>query len=174
MAEKDLYSISDLLERYRLSSRQSIYSRMKALNIEPVARGKVSREQRDELDKLNEHLKKGGNLSNFSEGEVATPAQILQNQSNTSLTIGELMRLVEAVVSIANHPEPLQALEGLEKAAEKGWLLTTEQVRQLIGVKPKVRGSDRTFTHGSFSFVKSGKIGQSSAWRVVKVSSGES
>jgi hypothetical protein len=171
MVDKDLYSISHLRERYGLSSRQSIYGRMKALNIEPVAWGKVSSEQVNRLDKLHEHLKKGGNLSNFSEAEVATPDQTLQNQSNTSLTIGELMRLVEAVASIANRPEPLQALEELEKAAEKGWLLTTEQVRQLIGMKPKVRGSDRTFTHGSFSFVKSGKIGQSSAWRVVKVSS---
>jgi hypothetical protein len=171
MLDKDLYSISKLRERYGFSSRQSIDNRMKVLKIEPVAWGKLSSEQVDKMDKLHEHLKKVGKLSNFSDAEVVTPNQIPQNQSNTSLTIGELMRLVEAVASIANRPEPLQTLEGLEMAAEKGWLLTTEQVRQLIGMKPKVRGSDRTFTCGSFSFVKSGKIGQSTAWRVVKVSS---
>ena len=84
------------------------------------------------------------------------------------------MQLVEAVASIASRLKSLQALKGLERAAEKGWLLTTEQVQQLLGVKPKVKGSDRTFTRGSFSFVKSGKIGSQTAWKVVKASFGES
>ncbi|HAZ46028.1 MAG TPA: hypothetical protein DDW76_06675 [Cyanobacteria bacterium UBA11369] len=167
MAEKDVYPISDLRERYGLSSRQTVYDRMKALNIEPVVRGKISAEQLKQMDKLDEHLKKGGTLSNFG-------VETSQNQSDASLIVAELTKLVEAIAPTPNPPEPLQALEELEKAALKGWLLTTEQVQQLLGVKPKVKGSDRTFTRGSFSFVKSGKIGSQTAWRVLKVSAGES
>lgn len=163
--DKDLYLISDLRERYGLSSRQTVYDRMKALNIEPVVRGKISAEQLKQMDKLDEHLQKGGTLSNFGANS--------QNQSDASLIVAELTKLVEAIAPTPNLPEPLQALNELERAAEKGWLLTTEQVKQLIGVKPTVRGSDRTFTRGSFSFVKSGKIGSQIAWKVVKVSSGD-
>jgi len=164
--DKDLYLVSDLRERYGLSSRQSVYDRMKALNIEPVVRGKISAEQLKQMDKLDEHLKKGGTLSNFGIGTT-------QIQIDTSPIVAELTKLVEAIAPTPNPPEPLQGLEELEKAAEKGWLLTTEQVQQLLGVKPKVKGSDRTFTRGSFSFVKSGKIGSQTAWKVVKVSSGD-
>ncbi|MFB2976915.1 hypothetical protein [Microseira sp. BLCC-F43] len=161
--DKDLYLISGLRERYGLSSRQSVYDRLKALNIKPVGWGRISAEQLNQMDKLDEHLKKGGTLSNFG-------IETSKNQSDTSLIVAELTKLVEAIAPTPNPPEPLQALEELEKAAEKGWLLTTEQVKQLIGVKPTVRGSDRTFTRGSFAFVKSGKIGSQTAWKVVKVS----
>ena len=164
--DKDLYLISGLRERYGLSSRQSVYDRLKALNIKPVGWGRISAEQLKQMDKLDEHLKKGGTLSNFG-------IETFQNQSDTSLIVAELTKLVEAIAPTPNPPEPLQALEELEKAAEKGWLLTKEQVQQLLGVKPKVKGSDRTFTRGSFSFVKSGKIGSQTAWKVVKVSSEE-
>ena len=119
------------------------------------------------MDKLDEHLKKGGTLSNFG-------IETSQNQSDASLIVAELTKWVEAIAPTPNPPEPLQALDELEKSAEKGWLLTTEQVKQLIRVKPTVRGSDRTFTRGSFSFVKSGKIGSQTAWKVVKASFGES
>jgi len=171
MTEKDLYSISDLQERYGLKSRQSIYNWMKVLNIEPVVRGRISAEQREKMDKLNEHLINGGKLSNFASEPKEPPSPNPQIQIDTSPIVAELTKFLEAIAPTPNPPELLQALEELEKAAEKGWLLTTEQVQQLLGVKPKVKGSDRTFTRGSFSFVKSGKIGQSTAWRVVKVSS---
>lgn len=96
-------------------------------------------------------------------------SNLLAIQSN----LAELTKLMEAIAPTLNLPKPLQVLEGLEVAAEKGWLLTTEQVRQLIGVRPKLKASDRTFIHGSFAFVKSGKIGTQIAWKVVKVSSGD-
>ena len=173
MPDKDLYSISHLRERYGLSSKQSIYDRMKALNIEPVAWGKVSGEQLEKLDKLNEHLRSGGKLSNFGADPKELPGPNLQIQIDASLIVAELTKLMEAIAPTVNLPKPLQVLGGLEVAAEKGWLLTTEQVRQLIGVRPKLKGSDRTFIHGSFAFVKSGKIGTQIAWKVVKVSSGD-
>ncbi len=173
MTEKDLYSISDLQERYGLRSRQSIYNWMKVLKIEPVVRGKLSTEQREKMDKFNEHLINGGKISNFGADPKEAPSPNLHIQIDASLIVAELTKLMEAIAPTVHLPKPLQVLGALEVAAEKGWLLTTEQVRELIGVRPKVKGSDRTFIHGSFAFVKSGKIGTQIAWKVVKVSSGD-
>jgi hypothetical protein len=76
------------------------------------------------------------------------------------------------VEAIARHfqqqREPLQHYTALERAIANSWLLSTAEVRSLIGVKPS---GDR-FQHGSFVFVKSGKIGAQSAWRVAKIIEG--
>ena len=61
----ETYPIANLQERYSLSSKQSVYDRIKALSIEPVARGKISSDKLDKLDKLDKHLKSGGTLSDF-------------------------------------------------------------------------------------------------------------
>ena len=168
----DLYPIGDLQERYGLTSRQAVYDRIKALKIEPAARGKLSSDQLDKLDKLDEHLKAGGTLSDFADVAIAPLpkelAQIPQNSERT-FTIGELSKLLEVLAKLTNPPEPLLHLKELERAAAAGWLLTSEQVRQLVGVKLATRKGDRSFTRGSFSFMKSGKIGNQTAWRVVKV-----
>ena len=51
------YKISELQVRYNLSSKQSVYSRMKRLQIVPIKRGEISSESLDKLDKLNEFIK---------------------------------------------------------------------------------------------------------------------
>jgi len=51
------YKISELQTRYGLSSKQSIYDRMKALQILPIKRGEISSKSLDKLDKLNEFMK---------------------------------------------------------------------------------------------------------------------
>ena len=52
------HKISELQARYNLTSKQSVYDRMKALQIVPVNRGEISSQALDELDKLNEFMKK--------------------------------------------------------------------------------------------------------------------
>ncbi|MDJ0590532.1 MAG: hypothetical protein QNJ72_11130 [Pleurocapsa sp. MO_226.B13] len=61
----------------------------------------------------------------------------------------------------------LWQLERLRWCAEEKLQLTTSQVKELIGVKPR---GDR-FVRGSFTFDKVGKIGKESAWRVENKSS---
>ena len=63
---------------------------------------------------------------------------------------------------------PIAYMEALERAASENWLLTTEEVEQLIGVRPKCHGTETSYQRGIWIFVKIGKIGSQIAWRVTK------
>jgi hypothetical protein len=79
------------------------------------------------------------------------------------------LQLVETIARhISATRDPLQHYVVLERAIASGWLLPTSEVRSLIGVKPS---GDR-FQRGSFIFIRSGKIGAQSAWRVAKIIEG--
>jgi hypothetical protein len=85
------------------------------------------------------------------------------------LALGEVVQLVEAIARHLRPAEPLQHLKELELAATSGWLLSSSEVEGLVGCKPRVQKGEQQFTRGSFSFVRSGKIGNQSAWKVVRV-----
>ncbi|WP_225852709.1 hypothetical protein, partial [Haemophilus parainfluenzae] len=59
-------------------------------------------------------------------------------------------------------------LEALDEACKRGWILTTEEVEQLIHVKPKASDADPAFERGTWRFVKVGKLGTQTGWRVEK------
>ncbi|NEQ86493.1 MAG: hypothetical protein F6K26_42450 [Moorea sp. SIO2I5] len=61
---------------------------------------------------------------------------------------------------------PIEYMHQLKIAAQEQWLLTTSEVRELIKVKPHTRKGEDTYKRGSWLFVKSGKIGRETAWRV--------
>jgi len=181
---EELTSIASLQTRYSLNSRQAVYDRISALKITPAARGKLSGGQLGKLDELNEHLKSGGILSDFESShtevmpapvifedfanelaielaiELATPAKVSDNDSENFI---ELIERIAAALKPA--ADPLQHYAALERAIASSWLLSSSEVRSLIGTKPK---GDR-FQRGSFVFIRAGKIGAQSAWRVVKV-----
>ena len=56
----------------------------------------------------------------------------------------------------------------LERALSSNWLLTTSEVKQLIGVKPWTKKGESTYKLRNWIFMKSGKIGNQTAWRVMK------
>ena len=63
--------VKQLLERYNLKTRQSLYDRLKALGITPakndLGHNYATPEQIELLDELNEHLQKpGSTLANFT------------------------------------------------------------------------------------------------------------
>lgn len=66
-------------------------------------------------------------------------------------------------------PRPLWHLEALEQAHQAGWVLTTEEVEQLIQVKPKCSAKEDHYDRGNWRFVKAGKIGTQVAWRIEKL-----
>ena len=166
------YPIASLQERYNLSSKQSVYDRIKALSIEPVARGKISSDQLDKLDKLDKHLKTGGTLSDFESSQTEVmPAAIEPAATNLTNDRENFLELIEAIARhIAATRDPLQHYASLERAIASAWLLSSSEVRSLIGVAPK---GDR-YQRGNFVFIRTGKIGAQSAWRVSKVVSGGS
>lgn len=166
----ETYPISELQQRYGLTSRQAVYDRIKALSIEPIARGKLSSEQLDKLDKLDKHLKSGGTLSDFesSRTEVFRAEAAIEPAAATAIN-QDRENFLELIEAIARHisatRDPLQHYAALERAIASGWILTTAEVRALIGVKPS---GDR-FKRGAFAFIRADKVGSQAGWKVEKI-----
>lgn len=173
----DPYPISALADRYKLNSKQAIYDRIKALNIVPVSRGKLRAEQVLELDELDKHLINGGSFANF----LATPvinsgitnikvdlrtSYPEEKQWNTPISQLSLHGLYLALNHAANQfkSDPLAHYELLERARLRGWLLTTAECTEILGVKPR----GKVFTRGSFVLSNVGKIGNQKAWKITE------
>jgi hypothetical protein len=72
--------------------------------------------------------------------------------------------------SAAHTPpvNPLWYMEVLEHAYTKDWVLTSTEIQQLIGVQPICPKGSESFQRGCWVFVKAGKLGTQTAWRVEK------
>ena len=75
--------------------------------------------------------------------------------------------------TLTNQPHsistnPLWYMDVLERATVAQWLLTTEEVEQLIGVKPKCHGNEKIYQRGTWTFIKVGKLGAQTSWKVIK------
>jgi hypothetical protein len=168
------HKISELQTRYGLSSKQSIYDRMKALNIETVRRGEISSESLDKLDNLDKFLKSnpGATLSDFPKhAEAITASKLDLSTEQLDLSTGQLdnfnetLKLVEA---IARHfkveTDPLAKYKALEYAANHILLLPTSKIQELIEVKPR----KSPIEWGNFIIWKKTevKIGREMAWSI--------
>jgi hypothetical protein len=164
----ETYPIASLQERYNLSSKQSVYDRIKALSIEPVGRGRISSDQLDKLDKLDKHLKTGGTLSDFESSRTEVMQAAIEPAATTAIN-QERENFLELIEAIARHigatRDPLQHYAALEQAIASGWILSTAEVRALIGVKP----SGERFKRGAFVFIRADKIGNQAGWKVEKI-----
>lgn len=101
---------------------------------------------------------------------------ILNRSSGTLVKVGQVIMapLVEAInqfnvkadVNLTSQAATLSHYEKLEKAHEKGWLLSTSELAELLKLSP---GSiQREFERGGFRFIKAGKNGRESAWKILK------
>lgn len=183
-------NLKELMERYNLNSRQSLYARFKSLGLvlEKGDRGKIdaSPEQVELLDKLNEHLKKGGSLKSFTPPEpeqtVVVDAEVVRElEQELEPGIKKIDSIIDRLRRIAEEKEqqqqiillqersPLSHHRELAEAAREGWLLTSKEIKSILGVYPKCgKGSD-VFVRGCWQFTKCGKIGGAIAWLVEKV-----
>jgi hypothetical protein len=106
--------------------------------------------------------------------EVATPRPSSAPPSNHQ--IEELLknishRLEKLEGSIEQHStphNPLWYMPILEQAETQGWIISSEEVEQLIGIKPHCDSGHNFFVRGYWKFVKVGKVGTHSSWQVVK------
>jgi len=166
------YKISELQARYSLSSKQSVYDRMKALQIVPVSRGKISSQALDKLDKLDKFMKNnpGAKIWEFprnaeyeSSGQLDKSTGQLNKSTGQLDNFNETLQLIEAIARhFAANQDPLAKYKALEYAANHIMLLPTSKVKELIGAKP----SKSQFQRGTFVFTKTDiKIGRESAWR---------
>jgi hypothetical protein len=88
---------------------------------------------------------------------------------------GALSRLSEALTSSAQpSADPLWYMETLERANAGNWILTSGEIEKLIGVKPTCPKGSESFQRGSWIFIKAGKVGTQTGWRVNKEKEGRS
>lgn len=179
-AQLDRISTKELMHRYNLQSRTALTNRLKGLGIKAVKDGQrfyVTVEEVERLDKLHNCLRAGNTINDciappLDSKALKSPVNKLEDSRYASIAITsnkpdtpDLIQLVhEIAAAIRPQTNELQHLECLERAAASGWLLSTKEIKQLLQVKPH----GEVFNRGSFAFIRSGKIGNSSAWRVTK------
>jgi hypothetical protein len=84
-------------------------------------------------------------------------------------SIAKSLSKLETILTDRFHSsDPLWYMNALERACASDWILTTEEVEQLIGVKPNCQKGQNYYQRGIWLFVKAGKIGSQTAWQVKK------
>jgi hypothetical protein len=84
-------------------------------------------------------------------------------------TIAEsLVKLETTLASRLQPSNPLWYMDILEKAEAANWILSTEEVERLIGIKPQCHHEETSYHRGNWVFIKVGKIGAQTGWRVQK------
>ncbi len=86
-------------------------------------------------------------------------------KSTTADILIELESILAARLQPAN---PLWYMDVLEKALANNWILTTDEVEKLIGVKPHCEHNQTEYHRGCWVFTKTGKIGAHIGWNVRK------
>jgi len=184
--EIDRFPVSDLPDRYSIK-RTALYERLNALDIKPQKLGNksyIDGYQLQELDELHAHIQRGGGIADFlqeqgysSSEHTEQTGQLAQaDQTGSLMAVVEVIasRLVPAIVSkLTPAPAPLAHLEALERAYEKGWLLSTSEVAQLFRLSAKtIRGYGDSFEEAGFIFTRTGtRAHGETAWEVSKLRS---
>jgi hypothetical protein len=102
------------------------------------------------------------------EAEEQIESTTIETHQQLQAIADALMKLEAIITSRIQPVNPLWYMEILEKAAANNWLLTTEEVEDLIGIKPQCHHDETSYQRGSWLFVKQGKIGTQTSWQVQK------
>jgi hypothetical protein len=184
--EVDRVPVSQLPSRYGIA-RSALYTRLKDLKIDPHKQGKkafVDASQLERLDALHSHIQKGGTTGEFlkqldTSGQLATPDSPGQSRTFVQDSPGQitasptaaLVTVVEAIVKrLMPAPSRLSYLLQLEEAYSHGWLLSTSELADLLGLTPgTITDYGQEFNDAGFTFTRAGKRkGGEIAWRVGK------
>ncbi len=74
-------------------------------------------------------------------------------------------KTVEKVVKKVVPSNPISHWEKLDQAVERGYILSSKEVGDLLGTKPH----GKEWTRGAFKFIRKGKIGNQAGWQVTRV-----
>lgn len=194
MEVQNSFPVGELKDRYGIS-KQGIINRRKYLKISTYKIGNksyITEDDLDLLDRLHQFLNKNptASMQDFRQEQstesklVGVPTDrssestlptvpieptsltILDNQNVTRMSLDS--NTIEEIAYKFQRSNPLWYMNILENARASNWLLTTSEVRELIGVKPKTKKGEKTYKRGNWLFVKSGRIGNQTAWKVMK------
>jgi hypothetical protein len=179
--------IAQAQERYGGMSRAGLNNRLAAvrdaLGLETLkegGKGWITGELLEVMDGLHAHKEGGGTQEEFLSAKVRersggtssfsgraevpekrNSGALVKAQGNTEQGLGMAM-LVEALTQRLPKSDPLANLRALKEAATEGWILSSSQVSELLGVVPRGKEFER---HG-FTFHRSGNVGAQSGWIV--------
>jgi len=170
-------------ERYGCDNYSTFHNRMVKLGIKPERRGRQSflnQQQIQLLDRLDTHLKSGGVFGNFEIEEGATRSMSESTSSGklvaskvnhiaTSGSIGDI-EIIAALQSLAmKNYDVLTPQKRLKEAADNNFLLTTDQVSQILGLNGNTIRSWKSGTQRlGFIFHKEHEGSSSVVWKVNK------
>ena len=137
---------------------------------------------------VNSPATSSGQSNNYTHGSIdpLVEIEIAQQQPDLVITpstspqlsnhLEELLanissRLEQLETSINKHQNPsnpLWYMSILEQADAQGWIVSSDEVEQLIGTKPHCAPDSNSFVRGCWKFEKAGKVGMQSSWRVTK------
>ena len=104
---------------------------------------------------------------------IAVRSQVTLNNSLIPLLSKVTDTLIELETILATQmrsQNPLWYMDVLEQAVAGNWILSTDEVEKLIGVKPHCHHDETSFERGTWIFTKAGKIGAQLGWKVSKIS----
>ena len=102
---------------------------------------------------------------------LPSPPQIEEDKQLLQLLTkiaDSLVKLENTLASGQQPSNPLWYMDVLEKAEAANWSLTTDEVEQLIGIKPHCHHDETSYHRGSWVFIKVPKIGAQAGWKVQK------
>ncbi len=128
-----------------------------------------------EIDSVNSNLDNGSvnsktdsvnsqlDSSTVNSKTDSVSSQLDSQENYVQLDLFEeiVFKVVEKVVP----SNPISHWEKLDQAVERGYILSTSEVAELLGTKSK----SKEWTRGSFKFIRRGKIGNQSGWQVTKI-----
>ena len=178
----NFFPVNKLRDRYKIGKQTDI-NRRKHLGIIPArVNGSffIAKNELDKLDLLHEFLKTPGvKMADFRAPETKEKGDIIpetmdaeivpQTGSNEKIDHdhpSDWLIYIEAIARAIQPSNPISHWEKLRWAAQTGVVLTTKEISQLLGTRPKLKSGQITWRRGSFNFEKVGKIGSSSAWLV--------
>lgn len=166
-------------DRYNLQ-KSSVYKALTDLKINTFKEDKgktkyITFQQLSALDEYMDILKMSGRqtaetfASEYAQKTATAPAIApanLLSESSTEFSSGAAMLALANAISLHAQPvqaDPLAPQKHLQEACTKGWVLSTAQVREIVGMKS---------WHGQmrygFCFQKEGRVGNQSGWLVLK------
>jgi hypothetical protein len=186
------YTIQELAERYGVG-KQVVNARIKHLQIETeliANRTRVLEIDVLRLDGLDSFLKesKAHRYNDYIEptgveimsnevieletfkpaSTVSTTTNPVSQNSHVQLSLFEdyAIAIINKIKSTPTSPkaEVLASQRTLQEAVRENWIISTSQVKELTGTKPK----GKVFVQASFTFTKVGKLRLETGWKVTK------
>ena len=104
-------------------------------------------------------------VSSSPQTQIESDRQLVRQLEKIADSLTKLETILTSRLQPSN---PLWYMNVLEQAEAANWILTTEEVEQLIGIKPQCHHEETAYHRGSWVFIKAGKIGAQIGWRVKK------